>query len=760
MAIMGLSAAAALGANEKNSSDDWPRLFTSEGYRLTIHEPQIDSWDGFNLNSHAAVAVQKGKQEAVYGVVIFSALTLVDKSERMVTIEDLRVKQANFPSVGAQPPVFMPVVERAMAKRVNKIALDRLEAFMTVTSEMDGLESVAVRNPVPVVIFAQKPSILVYIDGAPKYALGKDSDGTLSRVINTRVLLLRDAAGRHYLHLYDGFMEAPSLFGPWRVSAKPPAQLKQAVNAARKQATIDLLEGDRDQATDTPPSLAGISPDIYIATEPTELFVTDGEPNFASVAGTQLLYVTNSSGSIFKYLQDNKTYILASGRWFRAVSIEGPWEFVPANNLPADFAHIPDESPKENVKASVPGTPQAKEALLANSIPQTAKVSRDDSSFIPLEFDGAPQLVPIEGMTLDYVINCAIPVIRVDYQTWYALENGVWFIAFSLDGPWRLADSVHADIYSIPPSSPLHYVTYVKVYKATPQYVYVGYTPGYFGTVVSDDVIVYGTGYYYPPWVGAAWYGAPITYGLGSSIAWTPWTGWGFSFGFGIGWGWGSGWYYPPAPWWGPYYYRSYYSGHHHAWGPGGWAYTTGNYYRHGYSRQPPYRSARVYGNAYNSRHGTMVAGQRGAVQNVFRGAPANSARTSATTTRGRQPGVGQSKDRVFGTREGKVYRATRQGNWETVNASKRKTSGAQPPRRDFSREQRARQTGQQRYQSLQGVPRQATPQSQMVPSGGAINRQGGFSTGGQGAVRDGGASRGGGGSAGGSSYRGEGRGR
>lgn len=753
--IMILSAGSLLAA----TGDDWPRSFTSEGTRVTIHEPQTDSWDGFNLNSHAAVEVKRGKQAAVYGVVIFSALTLVDKAERMVTIEELRVVQANFPSVAAQPPGFLPVVERAMAKRVNKIALDRLEAFMAVTDEMSAIEPVPVKNPVPEIIFAQKPSVLVYIDGEPKYAPLKDSGGTLWRVINTRVLLLRDAAGKHYLHLYDGFMESPALAGPWKVSAKPPAQLKRAVNAARKQADVDLLEGERDQQTNSLPSLAGISPDIYIATQPTELFVTDGEPNLAPVAGTQLLYVTNSSGNIFKHLQDNKTYILVSGRWFRAASLSGPWEFVPAKNLPADFAKIPDESPKENVKASVPGTPQAREALIANSIPQTAKVSRDDPRFIPLEFDGAPQLVPIEGTTLDYVVNCATPVIRVDYQTWYALENGVWFIAFSLDGPWRLADSVHAEIYSIPPSSPLYYVTYVKIYKATPQYVYVGYTPGYLGTVVSDNVIVYGTGYYYAPWVGTAWYGPPVTYGLGCNIAWTPWTGWGFSFGFGIGWGWGSGWYYPPSPWWGPYYYRSSYYGHHHAWGPGGWAYTTGNYYRRGYYSQPgypPYRSQSVYGNAYNSRRGTVAAGQRSSAQNVFRTDTVRSSKAPGAAGRSKQGSAGRQGEPLFGTREGKVYRPTRQGNWEAINPSGRKSPGAQTPKRDFSREQRARQTGQQRYKSFQEIPRPARPQT--APSRGNFNRQGGVPTGGQGAVRGGGYSRGAGESSGGSSYRGGGR--
>jgi hypothetical protein len=71
-------------------------------------------------------------------------------------------------------------------------------------------------------------------------------------------------------------------------------------------------------------------------------------------------------------------------------------------------------------------------------------------------------------------------------------------------------------IYTIPTSSPLHYVTYVRVYGSTPTVVYVGYTPGYYGTVMTTDgVVVYGTGYYYPPYVGAYWYPYPPTYGFG-----------------------------------------------------------------------------------------------------------------------------------------------------------------------------------------------------------------------------------------------------
>ena len=45
-------------------------------------------------------------------------------------------------------------------------------------------------------------------------------------------------------------------------------------------------------------------------------------------------------------------------------------------------------------------------------------------------------------------------------------------------------------IYTIPPSSPVYYVTYVRIYGSTPDVVYIGYTPGYLGSYYSADGVV------------------------------------------------------------------------------------------------------------------------------------------------------------------------------------------------------------------------------------------------------------------------------
>lgn len=61
----------------------------------------------------------------------------------------------------------------------------------------------------------------------------------------------------------------------------------------------------------------------------------------------------------------------------------------------------------------------------------------------------------------------------------------------------------------------MHHVTYVRIYETTREVVKIGYTPGYTGTVVTPEgVVVRGTGYVYPPWIGSAYYPSPATYGV------------------------------------------------------------------------------------------------------------------------------------------------------------------------------------------------------------------------------------------------------
>jgi hypothetical protein len=631
---------------------------------VTVFQPQLDQWDGFHLAARVAVAVKDGAQAPVYGILQVAAQTIVDKETRLVTLEHFTVTHATFPASADKARQWTTLIQER-AKRVQTIALDRLEAAKAVTSAEHEADAVPLKNDPPTIFVSDVPSMLIPVDGDPVY---RAVSGTaLNRVINTRPLILRDTGGHLFLKLFDGWMEAAQLAGPWTVASKVPPDCDRALQAAMKAKAVDLLVGgDPNDASSRPSLTKGPVPRLYVETQPAELLVTEGPPKYVPVTGTGLLYAENTTGNLFVDTKDQRAYVLVSGRWFAGpASLQGGWRFVSGDTLPTDFANIPDDSPKENVKASVPGTPQAQEAIVANSIPQTARVKRSDATFAPT-FDGEPKIEPIDGTPLRYVANSSSPIIVVGSNTeYFGVQNGVWFVSNAVAGPWLVATSVPASVYAIAPSSPLHYVTYVRVYDYTPDYVIVGYTPGYYGAYVNGGCVVYGTGYAYPPWVGTYWYGPPVTYGFGVGLAYTPWSGWHVA--FGLGWSWGVstvavGWGWGPYPWWGPagwgwgaaypWVYRPGYGvawgprGGAAVWGPGYWSGTTGNVYHRWGSTAAVTRSAGGYdawtgnrwagqgGMAYNSRTGTLAAGQRAGVGNVYTGNYAAGERGAAVNAR------------------------------------------------------------------------------------------------------------------------------
>src|SRR5471032_2100325 len=228
-----------------------------------------------------------------------------------------------------------------------------------------------IRNDPPTFLFSEQAAILVLIDGAPVYRPIEGTD--LQRIINTKPFIVRDSADIHYMKVFDGWMEAYGLTGMWTVAGVPPRGAEQALQRAVSQQTADLLDGTSPGHADVPRQLDDkAAPAIFISTDPAELFVTNGPPRFVTVDGSSLEYVENTTANVFKEPTDDELYVLTSGRWFRAWTTDGHWEFVPSRELPADIVGIPDGSPKASVKASIAGTAQSLEARLENDIARTA----------------------------------------------------------------------------------------------------------------------------------------------------------------------------------------------------------------------------------------------------------------------------------------------------------------------------------------------------------------------------------------------------
>jgi hypothetical protein len=382
--------------------------------------------------------------------------------------------------------------------------MEQLSASLaTADLELKSLEDL--KNDPPKILFREQLAVLLLYDGEPRYS--KIENSNYERALNTPFVVVRDNKSRYYLSSGQLWYQSSSALGPWQPTTSPPA---------------DLVKMMPEPEDDTP--APGTPPEVVVATETTELIVSDGKPQWDSLPGGEVLYVSNTESPWLRDLSTGNMYLLLSGRWFRSKSNEGPWTFVRADELPASFADIPPASDIGGLRTSVAGTPEAEEAVLDAQIPQTAAISKDAT--LEVEYDGKPEFEAITGTRVSYAVNTPAQVLKIDNR-YYAADNGVWFTAAAATGPWKVAEEVPEEaIAEIPPSSPVYNTTHVHIYESTPEVVYVGYTPGYMWSFPYYGVPVYGTGWRYRPFWGPYYYPRPPTWGF--NVGYNPWTGWNF----------------------------------------------------------------------------------------------------------------------------------------------------------------------------------------------------------------------------------------
>ena len=544
------TAATSYAQDSQEIDTSWPREIESDLGKIIIYQPQLDSLDGNVLSGRAAVSLQgPAAKEPAFGALWFKAEVSVDRDAGLMTLEDTKVTRVKFPDATSED---MEKIRERIEAPANTwdivLTLEQVETSLA-ASQKEVASTENLKSDPPVIVFSQKPAVLVSFDGEPETRPIQNSP--YEQVVNTAVLIVKDkGSGSFYLSNGQTWYIAKNPKGPWTVTTNTPAAIK------------DFVKPDPDAEPQTGPP-----PQIITATVPTELIVTSGAPNWTPITGNQLLYVSNTESTMIKEIATNRYYVLLSGRWFYSQSLEGPWTYQRGDELPAAFKQIPPASPVGDALTAVAGTNQADDAEMDAEIPQTAAIKRDEAK-TEVTYDGQPQFQDIPSTEVAYAVNTSSSVVRVD-RRYYVCDNAVWFVGSSPTGPWVVADSVPQAIYTIPPSAPVYNVRYVHIYDATPQIVYVGYTPGYIGTYRYYGTVVYGTGWYYRPWIGPVYY-YPRPYTWGFNVIYNPWTGgWGFALGYStpfinVSIGWRSGYYrYPPywggGGWWGPGGYRPIY---------------------------------------------------------------------------------------------------------------------------------------------------------------------------------------------------------
>jgi hypothetical protein len=503
---------------------DWPQEISGSEGIITVYQPQPEKLEGNQLSGRAAISIDApGLDGPVFGAMWFSARIDNDSESDIVLVRDFKVTKVTWPdSKDAGEQRFTAAVEAAVPDAGFEISMERLAASLE-SAEIEKQSLEQLKSEPPKILFSDELAVLLIFDGEPKFS---DLENTpYERAVNTPFAVACNKKSKTcYLSSGTFWYEASTAKGPWKVTQNPPEDLVNMIPESE----------DDTPAPDSPPI-------IVVATEPTELISTDGKPNWTSLSGGELLFVSNTESPWLRELATNNMYVLLSGRWYRSKNQDGPWTFVRADELPKSFADIPPASDIGGLRASVAGTDEAEQAMIEAAVPKTAAIKRSEAK-LEVEYDGQPKFEKITGTDVSYAVNTAAQVLLINNR-YYAVDNGVWFTSSAATGPWVVADSIPDEqIQQIPPSAPVYNTTYVQVYESTPEVVYVGYRPGYLWSFPYYGVPVYGTGWYYPPYWGGIYYPRVPTWGF--HVGWNPWTGWTFGlswsngfFRVGVGWG-------------------------------------------------------------------------------------------------------------------------------------------------------------------------------------------------------------------------------
>ncbi|MCF8056971.1 MAG: hypothetical protein K9K37_10070 [Desulfocapsa sp.] len=575
----------------------WPREVKVSSGSITIYQPQVESLAKNILKGKAAIAYHGQENAApVFGVVWFDSRVAIDREENTIAYETLTITDTRFPKENKLvAEEFSRAVDQGMKTWNLTSSLDELTtALAAVEQEQKHAENL--KNDPPVIVYKDKPALLVTIDG--KAVLQKINISGYQAVGNTPFpLFFNEKDKTWYLSVAKNvWYQAKDVDGPWRFDSQPPTDL--ALMVANK-----AIESGNESKESTTPVTAENAPTIVVVHKPTELVVSDGKANFTPITD-DLLAMTNTDSQVFMDVKSQHYFLVISGRWYKATSMEGKWNYVASDKLPATFADIPQDSKYGDVRAYVAGTDEAKEAVMDAQIPQTAAVKRGTVD-IELTYDGKPEFKKIAGTNLQFAVNCSETVLKEEQQ-YYLVKDAVWYISESANGPWTVSDHAPPGIDNVPPSSPVYHTKYVYVYDSTPEVVYVGYTPGYAGSYIYGPTIVYGTGWYYRPWITPYYY-YPRPWTWGYNVSYNPWRGWGF------GLSWSSGPFHSGFYTGGGYHGRHW--GGHRCWGPRG--------YRPSFNQETINRS-HIKNNRYRgdnySRHNNLYrnSGQRSTIHNTI----------------------------------------------------------------------------------------------------------------------------------------------
>ena len=340
-----------------NADTGWPRTVALKSGTATWYQPQIESWAGPEADGRVVGrgATRHRRQGS-------RARHDQDRRRRRASPRrpsrglDLRITEYNFPSLAPEQVKALVADVQALPQHERVLDLDRLLAYIA-DSPLQVKNTEGIKADPPKIFSAAAPAILINVDGEPIWSPIKDVD--LRYVVNTN---------------WDLFEHPPTKTllprGTTRRGCRRPRSPDRGPPSG--QAAGQLLEAAADDnwkdvkaAVPGKKLTAKTMPKVFVSIEPAELIVLEGPIELHGDSGRADAALGEQHRSRRVPDGPDRRLLLPGRRPLvqGAPGLDGPWTFA-TPTLPEDFKKIPVEHPRSRVLASVPGTPQATEAVV------------------------------------------------------------------------------------------------------------------------------------------------------------------------------------------------------------------------------------------------------------------------------------------------------------------------------------------------------------------------------------------------------------
>jgi len=653
-----------LWAADPVDASTYPREFKNSAGRVKVHHPIIANWENFkSLSGRTPLEITSNAGDTWIGSLSFEVDTVVHFQDRIVSLHHPRPVRWDFD--GGEPPrEVIDLARAAVQNGSDKVALDYLLRSLPDDFKIPSAAKAPpqLNSSPPRIVVSNRPMRLMLIDGPPSM-VAIESTG-LEYVINTDWDIFHHKASDNWYLLSDKSWQTNNMLssGDWFPTTELPNDFETL-----------KFNSNWPQVAEAIPPHASKTPAVpfTISYEPTELILVDGEAQLEEIPGTVLRYVKNTDSDLF--ILADRYYLLVSGRWFMTKNLKRQWKAV--KQLPAAFGKIPTDHARSYVLASVPGTAQARLALIEAAIPRISVFSLGAGDGLTVPYAGDPSFVEIQGTTLRRAENTPFQVIRHN-NFYYLCHEGAWYKSTRAPGPWLLATEVPEEIYNIPSSDPAFNVTFVRLdsFDDSSKQVAYSQTSGYHRVYSNGYSLVYGTGWHYAghihnnPYGYNSYWRYPYSYGYG---AWyNPVHGrYGYRGGYGYGYR-------------GGYGYSPYYNYHHSATYEVNKPDKDWNWDLEGNKRRVYDQGPRNY---VGSGQYLMPDGK------VYRGE-----NSSGTPTKNEYTAANSGKDDLYSGTDGGVYRKTETGWQRYEGGGWRDITGDE--RVSLERQYQAREAGYQNY--------------------------------------------------------------